>query len=675
MARAVLSPYKPLDPTLSEIRLLEILDDGSGVGKIQCQLHEVSLSSKLKFTALSYVWGDTCNKKEILVNGTTVAITSNLASALGWAMNHWSKRFPGRNKRELRLWADALCINQQDIYERNHQVKTMRDIYSLAELTLAVLQDEHDTGVSDGIRLHNQIYEVLTDQKNPLSPQDFSDWSWIQRIPSLCVGYKERYYPHNRGWHAISTLYTHQYWRRVWILQEAVVSQELLLITATESIEFPRLSKIHELLRNADTTAISKPVGMADGACGAWRNSSIGYLTKPGAPGDIADFRARRRDGNLELYIFYSGRTYLEASDPKDHIYGLLGLMNVDLSADYRKSVTEVYMDFIKEHIKLFHRWRLPPCRPEHPLEDPVGDSSFLLLSGLGYRRRGCARMPTWVPDFSSQSIWLESSDTARRDTYLFLQRNHDPGDEDQLQISRNTLFISGWLLQRITMAADIISQDSSESCHSDSSLASLARQLILNNQDGSPQASPTEPIIRLGAVGEGDLTKYLLLMGLAFVMEWVKPSSGPHRYPIERFFHPESKPAFDIDNEEEIIHWYLENTFPRWESICSYEGLVTCWEASGSQYRMACQSSNKDLKMFMLEDGSLGVGPREIRVGDVLFLPRASNGVVALRQIDDHYLNIGGCHIPYAVGADAGDLAERLSSSKKAKLTRIEIR
>ena len=32
----------------------------------------------------------------------------------------------------VRLWVDALCINQQDIEERNLQVQRMRDIYKSA---------------------------------------------------------------------------------------------------------------------------------------------------------------------------------------------------------------------------------------------------------------------------------------------------------------------------------------------------------------------------------------------------------------------------------------------------------------------------------------------------------------------------------------------------------------
>ncbi|KAF2732509.1 HET-domain-containing protein [Polyplosphaeria fusca] len=40
------------------------------------------------------------------------------------------------------LWIDALCINQDDIVERGHQVRLMREIYSKAQKVSVWLGDE-----------------------------------------------------------------------------------------------------------------------------------------------------------------------------------------------------------------------------------------------------------------------------------------------------------------------------------------------------------------------------------------------------------------------------------------------------------------------------------------------------------------------------------------------------
>ena len=132
------SLYSPLNESLLEIRPLEIVsapDDG----KIQCKLSVVSLKTNPAFTALSYVWGDAKITKEILLDGQTVQVTSNLAGALEYVKQHWCRAFVGRDPVEFRLWVDAVCINQAHTKERSSQVQLMRSIYSGAELVISWL--------------------------------------------------------------------------------------------------------------------------------------------------------------------------------------------------------------------------------------------------------------------------------------------------------------------------------------------------------------------------------------------------------------------------------------------------------------------------------------------------------------------------------------------------------
>ncbi|KAF8855643.1 HET-domain-containing protein, partial [Acephala macrosclerotiorum] len=79
------------------------------------------------YTALSYIWGDPTKQGRILIDGTSVVITESLDAAL---------RDLRDEKRVLRIWADALCINQQDLEERGTQVKLMGHIYSTAHHTV-----------------------------------------------------------------------------------------------------------------------------------------------------------------------------------------------------------------------------------------------------------------------------------------------------------------------------------------------------------------------------------------------------------------------------------------------------------------------------------------------------------------------------------------------------------
>lgn len=78
--------YQPLDPSRRQIRLLQIVD-GSENGPIECVLHTVDFDDiDFEFAALSYVWGDESITKDVLVDGHSRAVTTNLESAL---RNFW----------------------------------------------------------------------------------------------------------------------------------------------------------------------------------------------------------------------------------------------------------------------------------------------------------------------------------------------------------------------------------------------------------------------------------------------------------------------------------------------------------------------------------------------------------------------------------------------------------
>ncbi|OHE92104.1 HET domain-containing protein [Colletotrichum orchidophilum] len=84
------------------------------------------------YTALSYVWGTSERACRIRLihdggHGNLFAITKSLGDALR------DLRDPTRVRR---VWADALCIDQQNVGERNAQVSLMGRIYSTAHSTV-----------------------------------------------------------------------------------------------------------------------------------------------------------------------------------------------------------------------------------------------------------------------------------------------------------------------------------------------------------------------------------------------------------------------------------------------------------------------------------------------------------------------------------------------------------
>jgi hypothetical protein len=81
------------------------------------------------YIAVSYVWGDPNIKSTVLVDGERLEITSSLDMALRHI----------RDGERMRVWADGVCIHQNDIEDRNLQVSQMGSIYSTAQHTIIFL--------------------------------------------------------------------------------------------------------------------------------------------------------------------------------------------------------------------------------------------------------------------------------------------------------------------------------------------------------------------------------------------------------------------------------------------------------------------------------------------------------------------------------------------------------
>ncbi|KAK7973223.1 hypothetical protein PG996_007448 [Apiospora saccharicola] len=180
------SPYQPLAHDPSEIRVLELVEPVSPTSKIQCRLRTVTLQPDLSFTALSYMWGDPASNEEIILNEQPFRVTKSLANALRWVKHHWQQYFPGRAGSEFLIWADAICINQEDTVEKNFQVPLMRDIYSTAELVISSIA-LNNGAIKFALNTYRNIHVALDsdDSSTPMSFLELVDGDWMERVPHL----------------------------------------------------------------------------------------------------------------------------------------------------------------------------------------------------------------------------------------------------------------------------------------------------------------------------------------------------------------------------------------------------------------------------------------------------------------------------------------------------------
>ena len=187
--------YKQLQLQPPEIRLL-ILRPAKPARKrkndiIDCTLLHVLLEDDNlhKFKALSYSWGYSETTYPIRLNGAIHRVTQSLGSFLS--------RQRVESHQQQYLWVDALCINQDDMEEKKHQIELMRTIYSRASELLVWLGDEIEGG-SSGIEMLAGFEDFVGTGIRPVVPQE----SEMAKINDVL---------------------TRQWFDRTWIVQEIVL--------------------------------------------------------------------------------------------------------------------------------------------------------------------------------------------------------------------------------------------------------------------------------------------------------------------------------------------------------------------------------------------------------------------------------------------------------------------
>lgn len=118
----------------SAVRILQLLQ-GDASDTVQLSLDTVPLDSNPAYEAISYCWGDPKDVCEIKCGEAVMTILVSLLDAL--------KAFRHRD-RPRALWADAVCINQADLLEKQFQVLLMPRIYSQAQRVLVWLGADED---------------------------------------------------------------------------------------------------------------------------------------------------------------------------------------------------------------------------------------------------------------------------------------------------------------------------------------------------------------------------------------------------------------------------------------------------------------------------------------------------------------------------------------------------
>lgn len=208
--------YQPLADPGSSIRLIEVQPDTSRNDRVQLRILESPLSED--YTCLSYVWGPRSDQHHpILLNGKTFHVRQNLYDFLCIAR----RKYP-----ERKLWIDAICINQTDTTERNHQVQQMGEIYSRAREVIAWLGNDYRA--SEFIpRLNNRCRRTFTQL-----PANFLNevyWRMTSYVPV------DELRTRKATQQSSFARLIHSYWKRAWVTQEITLARHVrVLVNETE---------------------------------------------------------------------------------------------------------------------------------------------------------------------------------------------------------------------------------------------------------------------------------------------------------------------------------------------------------------------------------------------------------------------------------------------------------
>ncbi|KAI1422380.1 HET-domain-containing protein [Xylaria sp. FL1777] len=394
--------YKPL-PTEPAIRLLQIFF--SPGRPITCSLETFKISEAPCYQALSYTWSDPLDQRlsspsnyRVVTNrlirhvfdenGSVIKVTENLHDALNELGASSVESHPY-------WWIDAICINQENLEEKNTQVAMMGKIYEKAEKVVIWLgkEDEHIDGavkVLCGLASPEaESRKSLVSQQNWSSDGHTAGGELIKA--SRLLGLHDLGY---QDWLDYAAFLQRKWFSRTWVLQEKFFAANTETLCGKRSILWAEVSNSSELLVHTRMNILLKAY-VDYTLSGAAYNTTTAAEQLPYSRLDnqrIFSLLSRDNIQNIRLdELLYWTKTF-DAADQKDQIYGLRNIWEklrrvsgtqFSIRTDYRRETSEVYSE--ATILAIYESQRL----------DILG----LVEDPISRKRKDLA---TWTPDYSS---------------------------------------------------------------------------------------------------------------------------------------------------------------------------------------------------------------------------------------------------------------------------------
>jgi len=137
---------------------------------------------------------------------------------------------PGERKM---LWADDICINQEDFLEKNGQVSMVGHVYYRAGRVLSWL------GLQEVLRIYTSFNtnKLIWREIRELPEGSKYSVEWMKILPAIDPEMTDEEMVESRVLlHKDFMFYNIPYWTLVWILQELVLARVVIFLCETTSL-------------------------------------------------------------------------------------------------------------------------------------------------------------------------------------------------------------------------------------------------------------------------------------------------------------------------------------------------------------------------------------------------------------------------------------------------------
>lgn len=356
-ARPTPQPYTSLTRD-RDIRVIHLLPGGSSED-LACEVHHVSLDADISYECLSYRWGHEDSGSIKLREDASLALNQNLLDALHFLRQSDTRRV---------LWADQICINQADDLEKTKQVGLMGEIYRKASKVVAWLglPDEKTPSTFNFLKGLSRYVIAIGRKEGVGFPNSAED------NDKLLEAMVKEYPTSLPQWTDVQAFLERDWFSRVWILQEIVLAKSILIQCGDHTLSWGTLDLLGSLLIKRPKNDITPIRDLGEFMLQMVRARVTHHF------GAIEQKRSF-----LSLTALLREMRARKATDPRDKVYGLLGIVvgqsESKLRPDYTKDWPIVYADMTNSLLAY--------------------DKKLSILKLVEVKARMETQFPSWVPD------------------------------------------------------------------------------------------------------------------------------------------------------------------------------------------------------------------------------------------------------------------------------------